>query len=309
MKTSYDVIVVGASNAGLSAALVLGRACRSVLVLDGGPPRNAPADAAHGFLTRDGTLPAELLRIAREQLIPYGVEVRPVAAAGARALPEGFQVELAGGELVEARRLLLASGVRDLLPEVPGLRERWGQSVHHCPYCHGWEVRDEPIAVYGRGDMAFHQAVLLHHWSPDLVLLTGGPAEMTADQRHQLSALGIEVIESAVERLEGPGPQLQRVVFQGGGSLARSALFVGPRQEQRSTLPTELGCACTEDGVYVNTQPGGQTSVPGVYAAGDMTGPLQQVAQAVAGGALAAATLNNELIFADARRQAVATGR
>lgn len=311
MTTFYDVIVVGASNAGLGAALVLGRSCRSVLVLDGGLPRNASADAAHGFLTRDGTPPAELLRIAREQLTPYGIEVRPARAVAARVLlggaqPGGFEVELAGGGLVGARRLLLATGVRDLLPEVPGLPERWGRSVHHCPYCHGWEVRGESIAVYGRGAMAFHQAVLLHHWSPDLVLLTDGPAELTAEQGHQLAALGVEVNEAAVERLEGPGRHLQRVVFRNGASLTRSALFVGPRQEQRSSLPAQLGCEFAEGGVYVRTEPGGQTSVPGVYAAGDMTGPLQQVAQAAAGGALAAAMLNNALIFADAQRRAAA---
>ncbi|WP_019584994.1 NAD(P)/FAD-dependent oxidoreductase [Deinococcus apachensis] len=279
-----------------------------MLVLDRGQPRNAPAAAAHGFLTRDGTPPAELLWIAREQLVPYGVEVRPAPATGAQALPEqaleGFGVELEGGEVVRSRRLLLASGVRDLLPDVPGLRERWGCSVHHCPYCHGWEVRGEPIAVYARGERAFHLTVLLHHWSPDLVLLTDGRAGLTADQSHQLTSLGIEVIESAVERLDGPGEQLERVVFRGGDSLARSALFVGPGQEQQSTLPAQLGCVFTEDGIYVKTEPGGQTSVSGVYAASDMVGPLRQVAQAVAGGAFAAATLNNTLIFADAQRQA-----
>jgi len=300
---SYDVIVVGAGSAGLSAALVLGRARRRVLVLDGGPPRNAPADAAHGFLTRDGTPPTELLRLARDQLRPYGAEVRRIEATSARPEDLGFKVMLSDGEEVSARRLLLTTGVLDLLPEVPGMREVWGRGVYHCPYCHGWEVRDRPAAVYGSGEDGYHMALMLRHWTPDLVLCTGDPAGLSEAQQGQLRALGIPVVETPVVSLEGRPGRLERLVFADGSALEREAVFMRPRQQQRSSLPEGLGCALSEDGVYVQVNAQGETSVPGVYAAGDMTGRMQAVVLAAASGAWAAMMLNSTLVFADAEHR------
>jgi thioredoxin reductase len=302
MNHVYDAIVVGAGSAGLSAALNLGRARRSTLVLGAGAPRNAPADAAHGFLTRDGTPPAEFARIARRQLEPYGVALQDIEVRSARALPDGVQLGLADGAVVESRAVILATGVEDLLPDVVGLRSRWGKSVHHCPYCHGWEVRDAPIAVYGRGERAFHQAVILHQWSRDLVVLTDGDPGFTAGQRAQLAALGIVVDERLIARLEGSGQTLAHVVFADGSSLARVGLYTAPLQRQRSALAAELGCAFEADGVLVQTDAMGATTVAGVYAAGDMTNAMQSVALAAASGARAAAALNAGLIFADLRR-------
>ena len=304
MESRYDAIVVGAGSAGLSAALNLGRARRSTLVLATGAPRNAPAEAAHGFLTRDGTSPSELLRIGRQQLEPYGVTVRDVAALGARAVPDGFALELADGSAATSRTLILATGVEDLLPDVIGIRQRWGKSVHHCPYCHGWELRDAPIAVYGRGESAFHQAVMLWQWSRDLVLLTDGESELIPSQQAQLAALGIPTDSRRIAQLEGAGETLERIAFADGSSLPRAALYVSPRQQQRSRLPTALGCAIVSDGVFVQTDAMGATSVSGVYAAGDMVSAVQSVVLAAASGARAAYALNASLSFADAKRTA-----
>lgn len=302
MKDVYDAMIVGAGSAGLSAALILGRARRSTLVLGAGEPRNAPADAAHGFLTRDGTSPGELLLIGRQQLGPYGVTVRDVEALSARAAPDGFRLELADGTIVQSRALILATGVKDFLPDVVGLQPRWGKSVHHCPYCHGWELRDAPIAVYGRGESAFHQAVILYQWSRDLVLLTDGESELTSSQQGQLAALGITTNSRRIAQLEGAGQTLERIAFVDGSSLPRVGMYVSPRQQQRSSLPAELGCALASDGVFVQTDAVGATSVAGVYAAGDMMSAVQSVVLAAAGGARAAFALNASLSFADLKR-------
>ena len=295
----FDVIVVGASNAGLSAALTLGRSRRRVLVLDGGPPRNAPAAHAHNFFTRDGTPPAELLRLGREQLAPYNVEIRAVAAQTARATATGFVLTLVDESEVTARAVLLATGVTDVLPAIPGFRELWGQGVYHCPYCHGWEIRDQRVAIYGRGAMGFHLAVLLHHWAPCPVLCPDGPAELDATQRAMLDQLGIGVIETPVAALETSAAGVQAVVFADNSRLPVDAVFARVPQQQRTDLVAQLGCTFTDDGIYVKTDPTGLTSVPGVYAAGDLTGPMQQVVAAAAAGSGAAAMLNNELIFQD----------
>ncbi len=295
----FDVIVVGASNAGLSAALTLGRSRRRVLVLDGGPPRNAPAAHAHNFFTRDGTPPAELLRIGHEQLAPYDVEIRAVAAQTARATTPGFALTLADETQVTARALLLATGVTDVLPAIPGFRERWGRGVYHCPYCHGWEIRDQRVAIYGRGALGFHLAVLLHHWAPCPVLCTDGPTELDAVQRATLDQLGIGVVETPVAALETSTAGVQAVVFADSSRLPVDAVFARVPQQQRTDLAAQLGCAFTDDGIYVRADATGLTSVPGVYAAGDLTGPFQQVVAAAAAGTGAAALLNNELILQD----------
>ncbi len=305
MENVYDAIVVGAGSAGLSAALNLGRARRTTLVLGAGEPRNAPADAAHGFLSRDGTPPSELLRIGRQQLEPYGVTVRDVKAVSARAVPDGFKLELADGSAVMSRAVILATGVKDVLPDVVGLQPRWGKSVHHCPYCHGWELRDAPIAVYGRGESAFHQAVILQQWSRDLVLLTDGESELTPIQKAQLAVLGIEADSRRIAQLEGPDLTLERVRFVDGSSLPRAGLYVFPRLQQRSHLPVDLGCALAADGVFVQTDTMGATSVANVYAVGDMVSPMHSVVLAAASGARAAAAVNASLIFANLKRATV----
>jgi thioredoxin reductase len=294
----HDVIVIGGGTAGLSAALVLGRARRRTLVLDGGPPRNAPSPAAHGVFTRDGTPPAELLRVARGQLAPYpSVELRGLGARSARGTADGFSLRLADGSEVRARRLLLAVGVRDELPPIEGLAALWGRGALHCPYCHGWEVRDEPLAVLAHGELAMELVPLLLQWSRDVVLCTHGPAGLEPADQAALARNGVAVIETPIARLEG-WEGLERIVFADGRVEARRGLFLKPPQAVASDLPAALGCAMTETG-HIAVGPDYQTSVPGVYAAGDAASPFQQVILAAAAGALAAIRLNRDLALAD----------
>ena len=291
----FDVVVVGGGPAGLSAALVLGRMRRRVLLLDTDAPANAVSHAMHGFLSRDGTPPVEVRRVSRQQLEAYAsVELRGVAALAARRLPAGgFEVDLGDGTAVAARRLLLAHGMRYGLPGVDGVAEAWGRHVFHCPYCHGWEVRDRAIGVYGGGDRAVHQALLLVSLSEDVVLLTDGDADLPAEQREHLAAAGIAVVDAPVERIAEDGGGLS-IVLAGGASLARDALFIQPTLTLASDLATSLDAALTEAG-SVETDAAGQTSVPGLFAAGDAGTVVQSVAVSTGSGARAAYAINAEL--------------
>ncbi len=294
-----EVLVVGGGSAGLSAALVLGRARRRVVVIDRGQPRNGPAEASHSFFTRDGTPPAELLRIGRAQLQPYeSVEVRAGEVAAIDRAPDGFAARLADGATLTSRIVLLASGVVDLLPPVEGLEALWGRSAFTCPYCHGWEVRDQPLAVLSSGPHALEFMRLLRQWSTDLVLCTNGPSGLDEPQRRQLSELGVALRETPIARLEGRGGQLERVVLDDGEALPRHALFVATQIRARSELARQLGCDTTDQGpiagrIVVNRM--GLTSAPGVYAAGDSASLMHQVVLAAASGMQAGAAINYEL--------------
>jgi thioredoxin reductase len=290
-----DVIIIGAGAAGLSGALMLGRARRRVLVCDGGDPRNAPASHSHSFFTRDGVPPLEMLRIGREQLDAYeGVRVVKGDVSDVVAEEDRFAVTLGDGSRHRARRILLATGVRDELPPIGGLRELWGKSVVHCPYCHGWEVRGEPLALYADGEMAVEFAALLKGWSDDLAICTDGPSTISPEDRARLAANGIAIHEEPIERLEGRDGNLERIVFTGGKSIERRALFIRPPQRQRSALAARLGCEFTDAG-HVKVDATMQTTVPGVYAAGDMAMPMQQVVMAAGAGSQAGAAINGAL--------------
>jgi thioredoxin reductase len=294
-----DVVVVGGGVAGLSAALLLGRARRRALVVDDGMPRNAPSPVAHSVFTRDGTPPAELLRIARAQLAPYStVELREGRVVSAGGVAGGFLARLADGTELRARRLLLAVGVRDELPEIEGLAALWGRGVLHCPYCHGWEVRDEPLALLASGAVAMEMAPLLLQWSRDLLLCTGGGAGLAPEDRAALTGRGVRIVDTPVRRLEGT-ETLERIVFADGRVEPRRALFLRPTQAVASDLVRQLGCEPTDLG-HVRVGADHQTSVAGVYAAGDATTPLQQIVVAAASGALAAMMINRDLVQVDA---------
>ena len=312
----FDAVIVGAGVAGLSAALILGRSRRRVLVLDGGAPRNAPAAGAHNFLSRDGVSPTELLRIGREQLVPYeSVEVRAVAATAASGTDGRFVVRLADGSEARARKLVLATGVVDELPDRPGFAELWGRGVYHCPYCHGWEVRDRALAVLNAGEMAMAQVMLIRNLSRDLVLLTDGPANLSEDDRLMLSALGVPVRQQRIARLEGraDGDEgLTRIHFEDGSVLEREGLFFAPPQRQRSGLAEDLGCEVGPMGMLpeaVKADPMSMaTSVPGVYVAGDAGAMMQSIVMAAAAGTSAGAFLNHVLSAEDAAAEAAAAG-
>ena len=304
----WDVVVVGAGPAGLSAALVFGRSRRRTLVLGHGAPRNAPADAAHNLFTRDGTPPLELLRTARDQLRPYdGVELRDAEAVEARREDDVFVVRDATGGTHRARAVLLAGGVEDLLPPIDGMRRLWGRSVLHCPYCHGWEVRDRRLAVLGDAHTGPELAQLVRGWSRDLMLCTDG-AVLADEDRARLARAGVGVREARLVALEG-GDALERLVFADGSRIERDALFVRPPQRVRGAVAAALGCALTEDGL-LRVGDDWQTTVPGVYAAGDAASRMQQVVIAAASGTAAAIHLNRAFLaedFAAAAREPLAT--
>ncbi len=289
-----DVVIAGAGPAGLNAALMLGRARRNVLLTDSGQPRNATVHAMHGFLSRDGTDPALLRRTAREQLQAYPtVRVRDLAIQTATRDGQGFTVSLADSSSEQTRRLLLATGVADQLPPIPGLAELWGRGVFNCPYCDGFEVRDQPLAVLASDPRNLQLALQLTRYSPDVLLCANGQAGLDDDARGLLAAYKVRLREEPITRLEGADGRLERIVFAAGEPEARAAAFLHAPTRQHSSLPSELGCTLLDDG-SVMVDDLGQTSVPGVFAAGDMARrpsmplPGAQVVIAAAEGAIAA---------------------
>ena len=292
----FDVIIVGGGPAGLSAALVLGRCRRRVLICDSGRPRNAASHGLHGFLTRDGIEPAEFLRVAREQLRPYEtVELRHTEVTDSSPHPQGFELKLDDGTQVFSRKLLLATGVVDELPEIQGLSAFYGRSVFHCPYCDGWEVRDQPLAVYGRGENGCGLALELTLWSHDLVLCTDGPSRLSEEESGRLARQNISVREDKIDHLEGKDGALERIVFADGKKLARRGMFFSTGQRQGCDLAGKLGCKSSEEGA-VETGDYETTNVPGLYVAGDASRLVQFVIVAAAEGAQAAVAINKELL-------------
>ncbi|WP_437589635.1 NAD(P)/FAD-dependent oxidoreductase [Sorangium sp. So ce1000] len=290
--SGYDAIIVGGGPAGLSAALILGRCRRRVLVCDSGQYRNHAARGVHGFLSRDGIAPSELRRIAREQLAPYGVEIREAAVTDVRRGPGRFEVTLEGGERLRCRKLLLATGLVDRLPELPGLAAMYGKSVHHCPYCDGWEARDQPIGVYGQGCSGVSLAVNMKTWSDDVVLFTDGPASLSRSDADRLARHGIGVREERIARLEGRGGMLERVVLTDGSAVERRSLFLKAKQEQGADLAERLRCAVTEERGVETVAEHEETTREGVFVAGDASKEVLLAIVAAAEGAAAAFGIN-----------------
>jgi thioredoxin reductase len=304
----YDVVIVGAGPAGLSAALMLGRCLRRVLVCDTGAPRNRASQALHGYLTRDGIPPREFLAIARAQLQPYTtVELRDVEVVDAECRENRFVVRLAGGGEVSSRKLLLATGVVDKLPDVAGLDEFYGRSVFHCPYCDGWEVRQAPIGIYGRGAKGLGLSLEMTAWSRDLVLFTDGDAELDDADRARLDRCGIALREDKVARLAGEDGILRAVVLANDESVPRRALFFTLGQEQCSPLATRLGCAINEKGTVL-TGKYETTHLRGLFVAGDASRKVQWVVVAAAEGAEAAFAINSDLIKEDLAGRGATSG-
>jgi thioredoxin reductase len=299
--SDYDVAIVGAGPAGLSAALMLGRCRRRVIVVDDGQPRNRAAVATHGFLTRDGTPPFELLDLARAELARYTtVQLLSdtVTAAGGRR--GAFTVHCEAGRTFESRRLLLATGVTDELPDIPGLEALYGRSVHHCPFCDAYEYSDRPVAAYGRGGSGVDAALILLAWSDDVVLITDGkPLGRTARARCERHRIAVR--EEPVSRLVGRGGRLDRIEFEAGPPLRRAALFFSTAQKQRSDLARVLGCEFTREGA-VMTRDHETTNVPGLYVVGDASRRDQKLAVAAAEGTLAAIKIHESLWMEDLRR-------
>ncbi|MBG0833242.1 NAD(P)/FAD-dependent oxidoreductase [Planomonospora sp. ID67723] len=314
MDARYDVVVVGGGAAGLSGALVLARARRSVLVVDAGRPRNAPAAHAHGYLSRDGMPPLEILAAGRDEVTGYGGEIVEGTVIEAERLADGgFRVVLEDGRTVVADRLLVTTGLVDELPEVPGVAELWGRDVLHCPYCHGWEVRDQPIGVLATGPLAVHQALLWRQWSKDVTLFLHDAPPLGDDEREQLTARGVAVLDGEVTGLEMTGGRLTGVRLAGDRVIPRRALVVTPRLTARSGILTGLGLETTEQemgghsiGSYIAADPSGATKVPGVWVAGNVANLTEQVIGAAAAGVRAAAAINADLVAEETRRAVTA---
>ncbi len=296
--TSYDVVVIGGGAAGLSAALVLGRARRRVAVVDAGMPRNAPAEHMHGFLSRDGLAPAALLATGRDELRSYGVELVDDEVVEARP---GFVVRLGGRRTLTARRLLLATGAVDVLPEIPGARERWGRDFLHCPYCHGWEVRGEPIGVLGTVAGAVEYAHLLRQWSDDVIYFAHSEGA-TPDERATLASHDIQVVDGTVTRLVVEDDRLRGVLVDDGREIPRAAVLMRPTLVPRGTqLIDSLGCELDAAG-FVRADRDGQASVAGLWSAGNVSNPRAQVITAAGEGSAAAISINTDLVQEDTGR-------
>lgn len=327
---SYEVAVVGGGAAGLSGALMLARSRRSVVVIDAGAPRNAPADGVHGLLGREGMPPGELLARGRAEVRGYGGHVVTGEVTGVSREPAdghrdtgdrdrdgdgagggtGFVLTLAGGRSVRARRLLVTTGLVDELPDVAGLRERWGRDVLHCPYCHGWEVRDQAIGVLATGPMALHQALLFRQLSADVTYFAHTVEPPAGDAAEQLDALGVRVVTGEVAGLEVAGDRLAGVRLADGTVVPRQALAVATRMVARAGLLADLGLRAVEHpsgmGEHIPADATGRTDVPGVWVAGNVTDMTAQVHAASSAGAMAGAQINADLAAEDARRAVAA---
>jgi thioredoxin reductase len=293
----YDVVIVGGGAAGLGAALVLGRSRRRVVVVDAGEPRNAPASHMQGFLSRDGMPPADLLAVGRSEVASYGVELIRDRVA---TVEPGFIVHLDGGDVLTTRRILVASGVRDELPDIVGARERWGRDLLHCPYCHGWEVRDQPLGVLGTGPGSVEHALLVRQWS-DNVVFFAHTHPVTAGERAALDARGVSVVDGVVAQLSVVDDRLDAVQLGDGRAIPRSAVFIRPSlHPHEGDLIDSLACEVDEGG-FVQVDASGRTSVPGVWAAGNAANPRAQVITAAGEGSAAAISINNDLVEEDVR--------
>ncbi|PRY48503.1 thioredoxin reductase [Geodermatophilus tzadiensis] len=308
MDETYDVVVIGGGAAGLSGALALGRARRSVAVVDDGTPRNAPAHAMHNYLGRDGTPPGDLLAAGRAEVAGYGGVLVADTATGVDGEIGAFTVRTAGGRTLRARRLLVTTGLTDELPDIPGVRDLWGTDVLHCPYCHGWEVRDQAVGVVATGPMSLHQAQLWRQWSADVVLFQHTAEPPPADVAEALAARGVRVVTGEVVGLETDGGRLTGVRLADGEVVPRAAVVVAPRFTARSAVLADLGLEAVPFrmgeavvGSHVPVDARGATAVPGVWAAGNLADPSAQVIGSAAAGLTAGAGINADLLAEDTR--------
>jgi len=311
LNDGYDVVVIGGGAAGLSGALMLARSRRSVVVIDAGAPRNAPAAGVHGLLGREGTPPTELLERGRAEVRGYGGHVVTGEVSAVTPDDDGFEVALADGRAVRARRLLVATGLVDELPDIPGLRDRWGRDVLHCPYCHGWEVRDQAIGVLATGPRSVHQALMFRQLSKDVTVFSN-TWPLTDEDTEQLAARGISVVDGEVASIAIAGDHLVGARMSDGSLVRREVLAVSPRMAARADVLAGLGLKPAQHpaavGEHIPADPTGRTDVPGVWVAGNVTDLTAQVGGAAAAGSLAGAQINADLV-AEETGEAVAAYR
>jgi len=292
----YDVIIVGGSYAGLSAAMALGRSLRKVLIIDGGMPCNRQTPHSHNFITQDGKTPKEISLLAREEVLRYPtVKFINDLAVNGRKAGDGFEIMMQSGEIAAADKLIFATGIKDTMPEIPGFSESWGITAVHCPFCHGYEIKDLPTGILANGGMGFDYAKMIHNMTKDVTILTNGPSVFLAEQMEALKRQGIRVNESEIDRLQHTDGQIEKVIFKDGSELALKAIYHKPLFEQHSDIPVALGCGVTEHG-YIITDDMQKTWVKGVYACGDNCSMMRSVANAVSTGQMAGAMAHKELV-------------
>lgn len=298
LEDGYDVIIIGGSYAGLAAAMALGRALQKVLVIDEGNPCNAPTPYSHNFLTNDGRPPAEIAAVAKKQVMQYPtVQFNIGKVIGARQDPNGFVVEVLAGEIFHSDKLVFATGIRDILPDIEGLQECWGKSVLHCPFCHGYEVRGKKTGILLNNEKTFDFVKMIANWTDDLTLFTNGKANLAIDHRNMQLKMGIEVLEKEIQGVKHDSGQLYDILFADGSSFALEVLYAPRPFEQHCPLPAELGCAMTEDG-YIQIDEQYETSLKGIFAIGDNASPMRTVANAVGMGTAAGMMLAKNLVLA-----------
>lgn len=296
-KRQFDVIIVGGSYSGLAAGMALGRALRKVLIIDSGKPCNRQTPHSHNFITQDGKTPKEIATLAKQQVEKYETVtfVSDLATTGKKT-EKGFEIQTASGETFDTSKLIFATGISDIMPDLAGYAECWGISVIHCPYCHGYEVKNERTGILGNGEYGFEFSALISNWTKDLTLFTNGPSTLTAEQSAKVKGHNIKIVESEIEKLEHAQGRLQKVIFKDGTVTHLKALYARPAFKQHCTIPETLGCELTEDG-YVKVDAFQKTTMPGIFACGDNTTRMRSVANAVAMGTAAGAMVNRELVF------------
>jgi thioredoxin reductase len=295
-KTDFDVVIVGGSYAGLSAAMSLGRALWNVAVIDSGKPCNAQTPHSHNFLTQDGQTPAAITALARQQVLAYPtVKLIDDLVVDAMGEQNDFTVETRANGRFTTKKLLFSTGIKDLLPEIPGFAACWGISVIHCPFCHGYEYKSQQTGILFNGPMAIDLVRLIRNWTPELTLFTNGPATFDANVRDAIQLTGTAIIEKPVIQIAHENGYLRHLIFEDGSSAKLDAMYARPPFQQHCTLPEKLGCTLNEQG-YLAVDASQKTNVPGIYAAGDNTIMMRSVANAVAAGGLAGARLSHDLI-------------
>ncbi|MCF2494394.1 NAD(P)/FAD-dependent oxidoreductase [Dyadobacter chenhuakuii] len=295
-NTDFEVIIIGGSYAGLSAAMSLGRSLRKTLVIDSGKPCNAQTPHSHNFLTQDGRTPKDIALLGKEQVANYPtVQFHDGLAETGRKTENGFEIATATGDTFTAKKLIFATGLKDQMPDIAGYAECWGISVIHCPYCHGYEVKNEKTGILANGDTGFEYAKLISNWTKDLTIFTNGPSELTPEQTEKISTRNIRIVDKPIASLIHKNGLLEKIVFKDQSEEPITAIYSRPAFKQHSAIPEQLGCALTETGL-IKLETFQQTTVPGIYAAGDNSHMARSVALAVSSGSMAGALINRELI-------------
>ncbi|MDW7691770.1 NAD(P)/FAD-dependent oxidoreductase [Flammeovirgaceae bacterium SG7u.111] len=294
-KKEFEVIIIGGSYAGLSAALTLGRSLRKTLIIDAGKPCNRQTPHSHNFLTQDGSTPKEISEIAKSQVSEYDtIKFYDGLAVGGKKIKEGFEISTSSRDVFTAKKLVFSAGVKDLMPDIKGFSECWGISVVHCPYCHGYEIRSKKTAIIANGERAFHLASLVNNLTEEITILTSGTKDFEENQLESLKQHNIQIIEKEILAVEHKNGQLEKIVFKDGSTKIFECAYTSIPFEQNSNIPTELGCKLTKHG-HIEVDFMQKTTVEGIFACGDNSSMMRSVSLAVSSGTIAGAMINNEL--------------